>query len=825
MHAMMKKCSVPLVLLTIALLGGDCSRPGHNGKLEEGPYVWKNVRISGGGFVTGIVFHPAEPGLRYCRTDMGGAYRWNNSEQMWEPLLDWISYEDRNLMGVESIALDPSDPDMLYLACGTYTNPQAPVGAILWSADRGETFHRTDLPFKLGANENGRGNGERMAADPLAGNILYLGTRHDGLWRSEDGALNWTRVESFPDITETIPEETGRRNRWSRMQNMGCGIVFVVFDPGGRAARKAGNAAPVSKSRSCQVIYVGASLMGRHNLYRSADGGVTWKAVPGQPVDYRPTHAVLSPDGMLYISYGTNPGPLPMRNGAVWKLDTRTDEWTDITPDRPDPENGRAFGYAAVSVDAENPDVLIASSYNRYSAGGEELFRSLDGGRSWKAILRSGSEFDYSKAPYIRHTGVHWMFDVEIDPFDGDHALITTGYGGHETFNLSAADRGKPVLWQIMSGGIEETVPLDLLSPPSGAQLITGVGDYCGFLHRDLDRPVPEGCFVFPHFGNTNSLACAELIPAIVLRSGVEAGRNPVHNFAWSLDGGMTWHSTRSMPFPEARHGFAAASANGATWIWTPQQSGAWVTADRGDSWSPVRILPVNTRVIADPVDPTIFYAMDLFGGKFFISRDRGCTFDSLRLELPGGIPAERSGRGDSRGGQDRIYATPGKTGDIWLAAFHGLFHSENYGENFIRMPSVSEIHAFGFGAPAPRGNPPAQGGNSTASGSNPPALYLVGTVGGLRGIFRSDDFGQSWLRINDDRHQWGLILQITGDPKKYGRVYVGTHGRGAVYGDPRGDDSSQRLGSGRPGGGKHTGDSLKLAFNGYFCRNEITAA
>jgi hypothetical protein len=58
--------------------------------------------------------------------------------------------------------------------------------------------------------------------------------------------------------------------------------------------------------------------------------------------------------------------------------------------------------------------------------------------------------------------------------------------------------------------------------------------------------------------------------------------------------------------------------------------------------------------------------------------------------------------------------------------------------------------------------------------------------VNGLRGIFRSNDTAKSWVRINDDRHQWGLILQITGDPKMYGRVYVGTHGRGTIYGDPQ---------------------------------------
>jgi photosystem II stability/assembly factor-like uncharacterized protein len=99
------------------------------------------------------------------------------------------------------------------------------------------------------------------------------------------------------------------------------------------------------------------------------------------------------------------------------------------------------------------------------------------------------------------------------------------------------------------------------------------------------------------------------------------------------------------------------------------------------------------------------------------------------------------------------------------------LYRSTDGGKTFVRLSGVQEIHAFGFGKAAPR--------------ADYPALYLVGVVDGVRGIFRSDNAARSWVRINDDQHQWGLVLHITGDPKQYGRVYVGTHGRGVVYGDP----------------------------------------
>jgi hypothetical protein len=721
------------------------------------PYQYKNVQIVGAGFIDGIIFHPKAKGIRYCRTDMGGAYRWNDSVKKWEPILDWISYNDLNLMGVESLAVDPSDSDKVYLSCGTYTNPQTPNGAVLRSNDRGRTFQRTNMPFKMGGNENGRGNGERMAVDPNNGNIIYLGTRFAGLWKSKNGAISWNKVGSFPDVEEKIDLQD--KQAWWKN---GSGIVFVIFDS------KTG-----SKGKASSIIYVGVSLLNRDNMFRSNDGGDTWQAIPGQPKQYRPNRAALAGDGNLFISYGTNPGPGKMTDGGVWRFNTINGEWTDITPDKPIPEK-KVFGYAAVAVDPSNPNVIITSTFGRpNSAGEEEIFRSTDKGVTWKPVFATGKIFDYSLAQYPSKTPIHWMFDIKIDPFDSNHALFTTGYGGHETFNLTDNDKGKPVKWNIMATGVEESVALDLLSPPKGAALLTAIGDYCGFVHFDLDKPVPEGCNDNPHFGNTNGIACAEKNPDIIVRVGVKSNHLPGTNIGYSTNGGKNWQPTISTPTADSKLGFIAISSDGKTWIWTPNHSPAFLTKDKGTTWFPVKGLPDNTRIVADKVNPKIFYAISLFDGKFYISSNEGEAFIESNLNLPNGIPKLGKYRGDNRGGQDRIYATPGYTGDLWIAAFDGLYHSGNSGTSFEQLPKVSEIHAFGFGK-APKG-------------SKYPALYLIGIVNGTRGIYRSDDSAKTWIRINDDQHQWGLVLHITGDPKKYGRVYIGTHGRGIIYGDPVG--------------------------------------
>lgn len=759
-------------LFSLVFSGNIFGQRNSNAQTDSIPYNWKNVRFVGGGFVDGIEFHPSEKGLVYCRTDMGGAYRRDAGSSIWIPMLDWVSYKDRNLMGVESIALDPSDPDKLYLACGTYTNPAAPYGAVLRSNDRGKTFKRTDLPFKMGGNEDGRGNGERMAVDPLNGKILFLGTRHAGLWKSTDAAVTWQQVEGFPDPAQSSPpgmKDQDSIGRWLR-QNRGSGIIFVIFDSGKSPSANAS-----------QVVYAGISRVNMSNLYRSSDGGEHWEPVAGQPVKHRPTHAALSADGLLYITYGDMPGPSGMTDGAVWKYNTRSGEWINITPDKPDPMH-RAFGYASVSVDRQNTNNVIVSTYNRYKVdNGEDIFRSTDGGKTWKQVFKAGGRIDSRLAPYTAHTGIHWLFDIEIDPFDANHAIFTTGYGGHETFNLTDNDRDLPTTWGIMSTGIEETVPLELLSPPKGAWVITAIGDYGGAVHWDLDKPSPEGNFSNPRFGNTNGIACGLKEPQIIVRVGRATNDNPGKTIGYSTDSGRSWSPCIQLPHVQAALGDIAVSAHGDRWIWSPDPVyegfgpgrkanilPVYLTTDQGKTWRECGGIPGNTRVIADAVNNEKFYAIDLFGGTYYCSIDGGVNFLAYPLELPNGVPVSRINRGDSRGGQDRIYATPGIEEDLWIAAFDGLYHRVS--GKWLSIKGVEEMHAFGFGKKAPI--------------ALYPTLFMVGKINGLHGIFRSTNKGETWQRINDDNHEWGLLLHITGDPKKFGRVYVGTHGRGTIYGD-----------------------------------------
>lgn len=726
---------------------------------KDAPYQWRPVAIVGGGFVDGFAFQPAVPGLMYARTDMGGAYRRDTATGPWQPLLDWLPLADVNLMGVESLAVDPNNPDALYLACGTYTNPAVPNGAVLRSMDRGKTFQRTELPFKLGGNEGGRGNGERLAVDPNDGRVIYLASRLAGLWRSGDAAASFKRVDAFPDSAWRREASDGPPPSWGGSDGKAT-INFLLFDP------KSG-----TRGQPSRTLYAGVSVVGRPSLWVSRDAGATWVPVPGAPTQHRPMRAALAGDGRLYIAYASEPGPHRMTDGAVWRYDAPKQVWADITPERPSATN--LFGYATVAVDPSHPQRLLASTAGR--GKGDQLFRSTDGGTTWQPLFPA-ARFDAAAAPYVADTHLHWLYDVRINPTNPDHALFTTGYGGWETLDLTQADAGKPTTWRVMATGIEETVALALHSPTTGVPLVTAIGDYSGFVHTDLDKPAP-GNPKPPFFGNTHDVTGAELAPEVIVRIG--HARDGGKNLGYSLDGGASWREPKTAPQDKkSGDGFIAVSADGRAWVWTPKGGVPHVSHDRGDTWTAVQGLPAGTRVIADRVNPKRFHAMALFDDKLYASDDGGATFSARPLALPDG-PVMRtaagshnqSNRGDDRGGQDRLYATPGREGELWVAAFHGLYRAGS-GQHFKRLPGVSQIHAFGFGRAAP--------------GAADPAVYLVGTVSGQYGVFRSTDGAASWRRINDDAHQWGLILQISGDPKLFGRVYVGTHGRGVQYGDPK---------------------------------------
>ncbi|WP_405619760.1 1,4-beta-glucanase [Streptomyces sp. NBC_00076] len=695
-------------------------------------YRWRTAVIGGTGFVTGVLFHPSVRGLAYARTDIGGAYRWDDRAARWTPLTDHLGWDDWNLLGVEAIAVDPAHPNRVYLALGTYAQSWAGNGAVLRSEDRGATWSRTDLTVKLGANEDGRGTGERLLVDPRDSDTLWLGTRHDGLLRSTDRGATWAAVSGFPGT----PSASGQ------------GVTFLVA--------------------AGRTLYAGwgDSDGTAPNLYRTADG-TTWKAVPGQPsgtsakVPIRAAYDRTTRE--LYLSYANAPGPNGQSDGSVHKLRTTDGKWTEVTPVKPGgtTSDGSAdtFGYGGVAVDACRPGTVVVSTNNRWAAI-DTLYRTTDGGRTWTS-LKDAAVFDVTETPFLNWGADKpkfgwWIQAVGIDPYDSKHIVYGTGATLYGTRDLKR--------WAPQIRGLEETAVRQLISPPVGeAHLLSGLGDIGVMYHERLTASPSRGMASNPVFGSATGLAQAAARPAYVVRAGF--GDNG--NGAYSNDGGQTWAPFKAQPaIAKDAPGPIAANADGSVLLWSfvhwdGTKYAAHRSADNGATWTEIASFPKGATPVADPADPTRFYAYDTDTGTLLASTDSGLSFTARATGLPSG---------DS---QFKLVAAPGRSGDLWLSAkTNGLHRSTDGGATFSKIDSCWASYTLGFG--------------KAADGADHPAIYQVGSTGTITAVHRSDDGAKTWVRINDDQHQWGWTGEvITGDPRVYGRVYLATNGRGIQYGEP----------------------------------------
>jgi xyloglucan-specific exo-beta-1,4-glucanase len=694
-------------------------------------YKWDNVPIGGGGFISGIVTSKSERGVVYVRTDIGGAYRYDSIAGRWVALNDWISENSKGMFGVESLAVDPRNAGKVYMLAGTeYFN--GGQTAILRSSDYGKTFSTTDVTaqFKTHANGMGRGTGERLQVDPGSGNVLYVGTRHNGLFKSIDSGATWSRLNGL-NVNDT-PN--------------GVGISFVLLDP-----------ASVTQG-TAKRIYVGVSRYGSvgPNLYLSKDGGATFAPVAGAPAGLIPQRAALTSKGRLYLTYGNGAAPHngsasePLDKGAIWEYNTVGGTWVNVTP------AGITQAFGGISVDPSNPKRLVATTVNTWwwqrrepdTGGGDRIFTSLDAGRSWTDLMERGMTTDPDGISWIAPHGIHWSSSVEFDPFDPKTAWVVSGNGLFKTSDIDAPRSS----WKFDVRGIEETAVFAVESLPNG-KLMSVVGDVDGFIHDAPDQYGPQH---FPRMGTTTGLAIAPQAQDVMARVG--------DKLYTSTNMGASWVQAPSIM---AAKGNLALSADGAVLLHSPENKNiTYRSTNAGGSWTAVTGLAVNNaRPVADPVNPAKFYVYDRDTGKLLVSTDGGASFSAAAQLAGGGSPILR--------------ATPGVEGELW-ACLHagGLSRSTNSGATFTKVGTIGSCETLGLGKAAP--------------GASHPTLYMWGAVSAGRGLLRSIDQGASWERINDDAHQYGgpVMGWINGDMNTYGTVYMSTAGRGVAYGkiDPAGD-------------------------------------
>ena len=701
----------------------------------EESYQWEVLSSGAGGFVTGLTSN-ADGSVRLARTDVGGAYRWNDDGRSWHQLISYEGVAEPVLSDwtIESIAVAPSDPTRFYLSTGK--SEESSVGRILRSSDAGETWTASAQRFAIHGNGDWRTSGERLAVDPNDSDTVLLGTRTEGLWRSVDGGESFAVVDSVP--VGANPSGVGGNKS-------PAGVMFVEFSADGA------------------TVWAGVSGVG---LLRSLDQGVTWSTLI--PSSGMPYDADIGADGRLWVVQ-RNPG-------QVWIIDG--DVVSEITPEKNKP-------FQSVTVDPFDPDRAIV--------GGQGIAVSswvtTDSGQSWDDLEVST---ECSSIPWLDAYPNDFLptGSLRFDRNEQNQVWVPEGFAvwlgtlAGNNFDLVCESRG-----------IEELVSNDVIVPPGGSP-ITAHWDRGLFLH---DAEQSETAVVHPA-NRFNSSWDLDWTPAdsnfvvAVLGDQRPCCREEADSFlsGYSNDGGRTWTpfgSYETAHPTELVFGNIAVAANDTTnLVWLPTFNGApHASTDGGETWTPV-ILPgteeilsnsgaysggshfqyyLNRKVlVADRVQANTFYLYHRFG--LFRSVDGGFTWD---LMPSGGLPS-----GGVSWFSAQLVASPTEPGHLVFSP--GIqdsgpipsYESRDGGATWTLLPGLADVAAIGFGAPVvPDGDP---------------VVFLSGVYSGEQGIWRSTDGLVSWELISRaPMGNYQAVRAITGDLSEPGTVYVGFTGTSFMVG------------------------------------------
>ena len=705
----------------------------HNVRAADisGSYTWKPMKIGGGGFVTGMALHPTTPNIIYARTDTAGAYRWDASTGTWSEMLLTTNVPDpaHTVSAVESIAVSKTNDQVVYVAVGDDLSNQ--TGRILKSTDRGNTWADGGHRWYMGGNSNYRMGGERLAVDPNNGNIVYFGSRKEGLWISTDGGSTWTQIS-----TSQVPVGSNSGDP--------AGIDFVTFDP-----------TSGTTSGKTNRIYVGVADVG---VYVSNDAGASWQLLLSKTSSV-PFMSVVASDETLFVGFENS--------GDLQKYTPSSNTWTDILT---------ACGDCNVTVNPFNPQEVVVGDGGVKTGN---FWVSTNGGSSWTTPTLNLSS---PTIPWILNTDEYLFLTsawLHFDPTVNGKLWFPQGTGVWVSTNVTS----DPLTFTFTSTGIENTVANDVIAPPGGKP-VTAIADRNGFYHANPDAS-PQRTILTDKFSDGTSLDYSGGTPSFIAAVSSDTRNLNPDQSGYSTDGGQTWTQfAGSRGYPDLYGGNIAVSASNTSHIvWLPTNNKKpFYTTDRGATWtqssglSTVSVLHTmiwwgsKKALDADKVQGDTFYLYSTDNnGQFYRSTDGGSSWQLVAVS-PSAPPSNNDAHVFGQ-----IHAAPGHANDVWASqAQGGLWHTTDGGTTWYKVSAVQDARGFGFGM--------------AMNGSTYPTIYMHGTVNNQPGIWRSTDQGGSWDLLSPaPLSLLSTITAVNGDMNIAGRVYVAYSGASFAYGDQTG--------------------------------------
>ncbi len=309
---------------------------------SDGPFVVGNFGSAGMGRLNFIEFHPSDSNIFYVGSPGGGVWKTLDEGATFNVLTDTLPS-----LGASDMAIDPTNPQILYLATGDRDGGDTRSMGILKSTNGGNSWDTTGLQYTVLQNkETGR-----IIINPENPNVLMTATG-DGVYKTTDAGASWRRVQS-------------------------SSVKDILYMPG-----------------DTNYVYAAGT-----SFFRSTDGGETWSQSVILGGVNRLEIAVTPANPAKVYAVGSNAANNGCR-GVVVSSDSGA-SFVQVHGT----SNPNLLGWASDGSDVGGQgwyDLAIAVSptdENMIFVGGVNVWRTTDNGTTWTpSSNQSGQGSDFAHA-------------------------------------------------------------------------------------------------------------------------------------------------------------------------------------------------------------------------------------------------------------------------------------------------------------------------------------------------------------------------------------------------------------------------------------------
>jgi photosystem II stability/assembly factor-like uncharacterized protein len=680
------------------------------------------------GRITAIEGVSADPKILYVGTAGGGIWKTTNAGASFKPIFD------KYCQSIGALAIEPTNPKIIYVGTGeSNMRNSVSIGDGLYkSTDGGENWKKIGLDSTEHIS--------KVAIDPKNTSVLYVAapgplwsdSPHRGLYKSEDGGKTWSKILY-------INEKTG--------------VADLLLDPRDASVLYA------STWEFRRTAYSFSSGGNGSGLYKSVDGGKTWKEItkglPQKPFGrIAMAQAPSAPENLLAIVESEQTGLyISGDNGESWKPQSAS---LNVV--------SRPFYFSTLVVDPKDAKRVYRPAYSfSYSSDGGYSFTDASGDGGWV------------------HSDHHALW---INPNNTSQMYLGTDGGVY-----LSQDRG--VTWIFLSNlpvgqfyhvAVDEETPYRIYGglqdngswyAPSAVPGGISNGDWKSIYGGDGFWTIPDP--LNPDFayaeaqGGSMSRVNLKTFKALDIKP--QAGKG---------DGKLRWNwntpivtglANKSNLYTGAQYLFKS-SDQGRNWerispdLTTndpkkqEQEKSGGISADVTSAENHTTIF----TIAESPLDEKIIW-VGTDDGNLQVTTDGGKTWVNTANQVAkAGIPAQAwvSSVEPSRFDKNTIYAT---------------FDHHTYGDHQTYVAKSTDLGQTWVSFKSPEFSGFA---HKIKEDLVRPDLLFLGTE---MGLFTSFDGGKTWNRMKNNIPWYVLVRDIAIHPKTHDLV-LGTHGRGIIVVD-----------------------------------------